>query len=145
MQLDPERHSLLSEAEGLVRRFIQERGQYSLFALVKYADGKQGVLQSSEEFTDLRSALVEVARTLLTLAHDGTIVAAVICTPFDEDGRKTAMFDVESRAAGRTLVLLPYKKQFFGGWKFGEKVHQPDSPKLFPGSGGVAASCRLPS
>jgi hypothetical protein len=38
---------------------------------------------------------------------------------------------VEHKEDGRVLAFLPYKKRFFGGWSFGEKLYKSDAPKLF--------------
>lgn len=131
MNLSGEQQALLDEAEGWVKRFVEARGEFSMFALAKHIDGKTNPLQPTDEFPDMKSALVETIHVLLALARDGQIMGAVICTPITAGKDTVAMLDLEYKGAGRVLAFLPYKKRLFGGWTFGEKQFKADVAKLF--------------
>lgn len=123
--------ALIEEAEAMVRRFIEERGEFQMFSLAKHADGKFNAVQPTNEFADQRGAMIETIKVLMSLAREGQIVGNVLCTPVNEDGQRLAILDVEHKEDGRVLAFLPYKKRFFGGWSFGEKLYKSDAPKLF--------------
>ena len=131
MSATAEQDALIAEAEGWVRRFVTTRGRFSMFSLAKHKDGKWNPIQPTDEFRDQRSALVETIKVLRALAQDGQIVGNVLCTPMNDGAHNIAVLDVEHKTDGRIIVLLPFKKRFFGGWSFGEKQYKHDVPKLF--------------
>lgn len=131
MTLDGERAALLEQAQVFVRRFVQERGGFSMFALAKHRDGALNPMQPTDEFPDDQAAIVEIYRLLMALARDEQIVASVICTHIAVGPEQAAMFDVESKAAGRVLVMLPMKRRLLRGWAFGDPHFKNDGPRVF--------------
>lgn len=122
---------LVDVAEEHVQRFVKERGSFTMFAIARQADGKDQYLQSSGEFKDFREEIAEMLSVLLALAKDGQITSSVICSPMSEGKEHFAIFDVESKASGRTLVFWSYKKKLLGGWAFGERQFKKDGPRVF--------------
>jgi hypothetical protein len=114
---------LLEQAEQFVQRFVKERGEFSMFALIP--------VQTSDEFGDTQSSLGGVLEALAPLALDGTIVGCVICTPMQDEGIKFAVYDVDHKHEGRFIAMQQYKKRLFGGWTFGGKELSPDASRLF--------------
>jgi hypothetical protein len=78
---------------------------------------------------------VETIRVLLALAKEEQIVASVICSLVPMGRDRAVMYDLESKGAGRVLVLVPMKKRFLGGWVFGERLFKSDEAKVFAGRG----------
>jgi hypothetical protein len=131
MNLDTLRAGLPGEAETWVKRFVEKRGGFTMFALAKHRDGGVNPLQPTDEFPDQKSAMVETYRLLMALAKDNEIVASVICTPISEGKEAFAMYDLESKDSGRVLVLVPMKKRLLGGWSFGYPRYKRDGARVF--------------
>jgi hypothetical protein len=131
MTLADDQKTLVDLAEGHVHGFVKERGSFTMFAIARQADGKDQYLQSSGEFKDFHEEIAETLRVLVALAKDGQISSYVICSPMSEGKEHFAILDVESKASGRTLVFLPYKKKLLGGWAFGERQFKKDGPRVF--------------
>jgi hypothetical protein len=131
MQLSDTQRKLLDLAEGHVRDFVGKRGAFGMFAVARQPDGADQVMQSSGEFATFTEELSAMFQVLRPLARDGVIDASVICSPVDEGKRKLAVLDVETRADGRLVVMLPFQKKFLGGWTFGERQYNQDAPRVF--------------
>jgi hypothetical protein len=138
MQIAKSQSRLLVDAGSLVRRFVTQRGEFTMFALALHRDGKIGAVQPTEEFATSKEAFVETLRVLMALAHSGEISAAVICTPMTEAGQRSAMYDLEARDCQRVLAVQPYKKRLLGGWAFGQFEYAPAQAKLFAAGQGAA-------
>jgi len=133
MNLDTLRAGLLGEAQGWVKRFVERRGGFTLFALAKHRDGKVNRLQPTDEFADQEFAIAEMCRLLTALAKDSEIVACVICTPIFAGTQNAVLYDLESKDSGRVLVLVPLRNDLLLGWSFGEPEYKSDGARVFMG------------
>jgi hypothetical protein len=131
LEVQASQRFLLEQAEQFVRRFVKERGEFSMFALALGADESIIPVQTSDEFDNTQSSLGGVLGALAPLAMDGTIVGCVICTPMQADGIRFAIYDVDHKLEGRFIAMQQYKKRLFGGWSFGGKELSPDASRLF--------------
>jgi hypothetical protein len=131
MQLSDHQQRLLDAAESHVRAFIQKRGGFTMFALAQRSDGEIQVVQSSGEFSKLAEELGAMFQVLLPLARDKVIDGSVLCSPFNQQDAHFAILDVETRVDGRCVVMVPFKKKLIGGWSFGERQYNRDTPRVF--------------
>jgi hypothetical protein len=131
MSLADDLKALVDLAERHIQSFVKERGSFSVFAIARQADGKDQYLQSSGEFEDFREEIAETLRVLIALAQAGQINSYVMCSHTSEGREHFAILDAESKASGRTLVFLPFKKKILGGWAFGERQFKKDGPRVF--------------
>jgi hypothetical protein len=131
MTLSDSQRRLIETAEGFVREFIQKRGEFTMFAIARQPDGSDQILQSSGEFSSFTEEIAGMFQVLRPLAKDGVIEGSVLCSPFEDRGTRFAILDVETRANGRCIIMLPYKKKMFGGWSFGDWQYNEDTPRVF--------------
>jgi hypothetical protein len=132
-KISDEQQRLLEHAQSTVRNYLTNGKMFPLFAMALQQDGEIGSFLPSEEFSSERDAFVGILQTLIPLARQGAISAAVLVTPmsapegFDEE---SAMFDLEQRGKARFAAILPYRKRA-AGVEFGAIVFRKMEPKLF--------------
>lgn len=131
MQIQADKVALVDLAEGHVRKFISERGAFGMFAIARASTGSDQYVQSSGEFSQIREELIAMFEVLRPLAKENKIDATVICSHIPDAKVHHAIFDVETRANGRTIVMVPFQKGLFGGWKFGARQYKPDNSNVF--------------
>ena len=131
MEIHADKVALVDLAEGHVRKFISERGAFGMFAIARASSGSDQYVQSSGEFSHIRDELVAMFEVLRPLARGNQIDGSVICSHMPDVKVHHAIFDVETRANGRTIVMVPFQKGLFGGWKFGARQYTQDKTHVF--------------
>ena len=126
---------LFNQAYGHVRRFIQERGEFTPFALTIQASGEFTPVQVSEDAREVNAAIAALLRVLIPWAKEQRIVACCICLPIPKAATRhnvpTVLFDLESNKGERVLAVMQLSKTEKYGWNFGPIEFKSDAPKLF--------------
>lgn len=131
MNLSSLQQDLLAVGQEFVRKFVDERGSFSMFAIARSADGRDQCVQSSGEFSNITEKLTGMFQALWPLARDGQIDGTVLCSYMPEGTGFCAIFDVESRSDGRVIAMVQYRKKLFGGWTSGAPQFTQDKPRVF--------------
>ena len=135
MNLPSNLEPLFNQAYGFVRRFINERGVFTPFALTVKPSGEITPVQVSESAKDINSAITAILQCLLPWARSGEICATVICMPIPREATRykvdAVVFDLESDQKERVLAVMQYHKTEKYGWNFGPIEYKRDTPKVF--------------
>jgi hypothetical protein len=135
--LDP----LLDFAQDMLRR----RGEFYPFGATIDADGQMALTaaDTGDERPESQDVIDLLAGGMRAQAETGAIRASAICYDIryrPEGGEVTDAIAVslEHRAGDRALVVQPYSKGRFTGWKFGQLVAlQPPEPRVFTAGEGA--------
>lgn len=143
MSRPPERDdldALLDPLIGFAQQQLQRRGAFFPFGCTMGIDGQVAMTGAydgneqppSDELIDL------LAGGMRAQASAGAIKAAGICYDIKmrtENGQvaDAIAMSLEHQQGDRVLVVMPYSKGRFSGWKFGDLASiAPGEPRVFP-------------
>jgi hypothetical protein len=130
MNVSQLQQELLSDAQQWVARFVNERGSFSAFALVRLADGQTQPVQP-DGFSDDSAAFQAILGALFQLRDDGQLQGCVVVKPMALEGQNFAIYDCEAKGLPRVMLCQKHSKKFFGGWKFQPSEYSSDDPRIF--------------
>jgi len=149
MTRPPERDDLdqlLPPLIGFAQQQIQKVGEFYPFGATMAADGQISLsaAHTGSEHPPSTEVIELLAAGMRAQALAGTIRASGICYAIrfrGGDGKDTdaIALSLEHRDGDRVLVVMPYSRSRFSGWKFSDLAAiAPSSPRVFTDPSSVA-------